>query len=149
MPTQGIRIVNETNLTSFSLCKNESTFDKDESNFDGPVTLDNVLIMENMEPLYPASSKTFVNLDTKHWAGGYSTVVSPAAPPPPVFQEIQTNSMAVRRGGGRRSLVKEEELSPEEEARLRMRRERNKQAAARCRKRRVDQTETLQAQVQR
>jgi hypothetical protein len=38
----------------------------------------------------------------------------------------------------------EEELSPEEEERRRIRRERNKQAAARCRKRRMDQTTTLQ-----
>merc|ERR1712158_137940 len=49
---------------------------------------------------------------------------------------------------GRKPRDKEEEsLNPEEEERRRMRRERNKLAAARCRKRRVDQTETLQEEV--
>merc|ERR1712141_227186 len=41
----------------------------------------------------------------------------------------------------------EEGMSPDERERLRIRRQRNKEAAARCRKRRVDQTNTLQAQV--
>merc|ERR1712217_583562 len=41
----------------------------------------------------------------------------------------------------------EETLCPEEEERRKMRRERNKLAAARCRKRRVDQTESLQDEV--
>merc|ERR1712158_189379 len=49
---------------------------------------------------------------------------------------------------GRKPRDKEEEsLNPEEEERRRMRRERNKLAAARCRKRRVDQTESLQEEV--
>jgi len=41
----------------------------------------------------------------------------------------------------------EEAMSPDERERLHVRRQRNKEAAARCRKRRVDQTNTLQAQV--
>jgi len=41
----------------------------------------------------------------------------------------------------------EETLSPDEKERLRIRRQRNKEAAARCRKRRVDQTNGLQAEV--
>merc|ERR1712064_210898 len=41
----------------------------------------------------------------------------------------------------------EESMSPEERERLHIRRQRNKEAAARCRKRRVDQTNTLQEQV--
>merc|ERR1712018_859545 len=41
----------------------------------------------------------------------------------------------------------EEAMSPDERERLHIRRQRNKEAAARCRKRRVDQTNTLQAQV--
>merc|ERR1712012_853832 len=54
----------------------------------------------------------------------------------------------VNRGGGRKPRDKEEEtLCPEEEERRKMRRERNKLAAARCRKRRVDQTESLQDEV--
>jgi fos-like antigen len=43
----------------------------------------------------------------------------------------------------------DESLSPEERERLRTRRQRNKEAAARCRKRRVDQTNTLQDEVDR
>merc|ERR1719412_1442120 len=41
----------------------------------------------------------------------------------------------------------EEALTHEERERLEVRRQRNKEAAARCRKRRVDQTNTLQSQV--
>merc|ERR1712241_506535 len=78
------------------------------------------------------------------------TVVTPSAAPPPSFELLQPTSTQeeekkVNRGGGRKPRDKEEEsLNPEEEE---MRRERNKLAAARCRKRRVDQTETLQEEV--
>merc|ERR1711997_875854 len=41
----------------------------------------------------------------------------------------------------------EEALTHEERERLQVRRQRNKEAAARCRKRRVDQTNNLQEQV--
>ena len=47
-------------------------------------------------------------------------------------------------GGGGRRKTEEDGLGPEEEDRRAMRRERNKQAAARCRKRRMDLTSTLQ-----
>jgi hypothetical protein len=43
--------------------------------------------------------------------------------------------------------LEDEALSPEERDRLRIRRQRNKEAAARCRKRRVDQTSDLQEEV--
>lgn len=46
-----------------------------------------------------------------------------------------------------RRAIKEEGLSPEEESRRKVRRERNKQAAARCRQRRTDHTNTLQDEV--
>merc|ERR1712241_615566 len=78
------------------------------------------------------------------------TVVTPSAAPPPSFELLQPTSTQeeekkVNRGGGRKPRDKEEEsLNPEEEE---MRRERNKLAAARCRKRRVDQTETLREEV--
>ena len=39
--------------------------------------------------------------------------------------------------------------APEEDERKALRRQRNKEAAARCRKRRLDQTETLQEEVDR
>merc|ERR1712024_266426 len=84
--------------------------------------------------------------------GGVTTVVTPSAAPPPSFELLQASSQEeekkVNRGGGRKPRDQEEEsLCPEEEERRRLRRERNKLAAARCRKRRVDQTETLQDEV--
>lgn len=149
MPTSGIRIVSETNLGSFSSSCKGIEVSSDEFEGYGPVTLNNVLIMENIEPVSTGvvnNGKTFVNLDTKSWQGGYSTIVTPSSETP-VFAEIQTNMVPRRGGGGRRSMIKEEELSPEEEEKLKQRRERNKQAAARCRKRRVDQTTSLQQEV--
>lgn len=49
-----------------------------------------------------------------------------------------------RNMGGRRPNKAPQELSPEEEERRKIRRERNKMAAARCRKRRLDHTNELQ-----
>merc|ERR1711944_302775 len=51
------------------------------------------------------------------------------------------------RKNNRKMSPEEEAMSAEERERLRLRRQRNKEAAARCRKRRVDQTNTLQDQV--
>uniref|UniRef100_A0A1A9W6I6 BZIP domain-containing protein n=1 Tax=Glossina brevipalpis TaxID=37001 RepID=A0A1A9W6I6_9MUSC len=51
-----------------------------------------------------------------------------------------------RRGGGRRP-TNATNITPEEEEKRRIRRERNKLAAARCRKRRVDQTNELTDEV--
>merc|ERR1719177_99735 len=98
-----------------------------------------------------AGGRTYVNLDSKNWQGGTTTVVTPSSAAP-LFADLQSHTMMeerkVNRGGGRKSAsLKDESLCPEEEERRRMRRERNKLAAARCRKRRVDQTETLQDEV--
>merc|ERR1719209_2708544 len=98
-----------------------------------------------------AGGRTYVNLDSKNWQGGTTTVVTPSSAAP-LFADLQSHTMMeerkVNRGGGRKSAsLKDEELCPEEEERRRVRRERNKLAAARCRKRRVDQTETLQVEV--
>ncbi|XP_053613410.1 protein FosB isoform X2 [Plodia interpunctella] len=49
-----------------------------------------------------------------------------------------------RNMGGRRPAKTPQDLSPEEEERRKIRRERNKMAAARCRKRRLDHTNELQ-----
>ncbi|KRF78642.1 uncharacterized protein Dvir_GJ10642, isoform C [Drosophila virilis] len=65
-------------------------------------------------------------------AGGNSTTSNSGTP--------------ARRGGGRRP-NKAANMSPEEEEKRRIRRERNKLAAARCRKRRVDQTNELTEEV--
>jgi fos-like antigen, invertebrate len=52
-----------------------------------------------------------------------------------------------RRNAGGRKPSKQSNLSPEEEMKRKVRRERNKQAAARCRKRREDHTCDLQGKV--
>ncbi|XP_058977778.1 transcription factor kayak isoform X4 [Musca domestica] len=57
-----------------------------------------------------------------------------------------TTTTTTRRGGGRRPTTNAS-LTPEEEEKRRVRRERNKLAAARCRKRRVDQTNELTEEV--
>ncbi|CAN7999630.1 unnamed protein product [Ixodes hexagonus] len=69
------------------------------------------------------------NDGSRHSSGGAT-----ASPPMP--------EKAKRSGGGRRP-NRSEKLSPEEEERRRIRRERNKLAAARCRKRRMDHTNSL------
>ena len=61
---------------------------------------------------------------------------------PPAYEE--SNVRRSGGGGGGRRKTEEDGLGPEEEDRRAMRRERNKQAAARCRKRRMDLTSTLQ-----
>merc|ERR1719167_1767600 len=91
-------------------------------------------------------------MDSSNWQqGGVTTVVTPSAAPPPSFELLQPSNQEeekkVNRGGGRKPRDKEEETLCPEEERRKMRRERNKLAAARCRKRRVDQTESLQDEV--
>ncbi|XP_039493591.1 transcription factor kayak isoform X2 [Drosophila santomea] len=58
-----------------------------------------------------------------------------------------TSNTPARRGGGRRP-NRSSNMTPEEEQKRAVRRERNKQAAARCRKRRVDQTNELTEEVE-
>ncbi|XP_032576183.1 transcription factor kayak isoform X3 [Drosophila sechellia] len=58
-----------------------------------------------------------------------------------------TSNPPARRGGGRRP-NRSTNMTPEEEQKRAVRRERNKQAAARCRKRRVDQTNELTEEVE-
>jgi len=65
---------------------------------------------------------------------------------PPAYEESNARRSGGGGGGGRRK-TEEDGLGPEEEDRRAMRRERNKQAAARCRKRRMDLTSTLQGEV--
>lgn len=52
-----------------------------------------------------------------------------------------------RNMGGRRPTKMPQDISPEEEERRKVRRERNKMAAARCRKRRLDHTNELQEET--
>ena len=75
--------------------------------------------------------RTFVNLDTTGWSGGLATVLP---------QDMGAG------GAGEAGSMKEE-LDLEEEEKRRVRRERNKLAAARCRKRRVEQIDGLQVRT--
>jgi len=174
MPTGGINIVREANLSSLSeeVSKGgQGLIVTRTTNTYTPTQLRNIEQMFlDAEPSNPpeiyknaagfappvvtttsAGGRTYVNLDSKNWQGGTTTVVTPSSAAP-LFADLQSHTMIeerkVNRGGGRKSAtLKEEDLCPEEEERRRVRRERNKLAAARCRKRRVDQTETLQIEV--
>merc|ERR1719260_341858 len=66
-----------------------------------------------------AGGRTYVNLDSKNWQGGTTTVVTPSSAAP-LFADLQSHTMMeerkVNRGGGRKSAsLKDEELCPEEE----------------------------------
>lgn len=61
--------------------------------------------------------------------------------------DVSIPQKAPRRNAGGRKPSHQSNLTPEEEAKRRVRRERNKLAAARCRKRREDHTSELQDQV--
>lgn len=65
--------------------------------------------------------------------------------PPPASHSTKSSTKTPARRGGRRP--NKSNLSPEEEEKRSMRRERNKLAAARCRKRRVDHTNELTGEV--
>ena len=109
--------------------------------------------------------KTYINLDSKHWQGGTTTVLEERTLPvvfednsmlqqfddrsvsPPTTSTRSTRSRPGRRAGSATAIADEEAASPEERERLRIRRERNKEAAARCRKRKMDQIESLEKQV--
>lgn len=71
---------------------------------------------------------------------------------PPLTQKTNfinnTPQGSTRRNMGGRKPIKDMSISPEEEERRRIRRERNKAAAARCRKRRVDHTNSLIKEVE-
>ncbi|XP_044744394.1 transcription factor kayak isoform X2 [Coccinella septempunctata] len=71
--------------------------------------------------------------------------------PPLVIQKVNQSSNlsgGSRRNMGGRKPTKDVSLSPEDEERRKIRRERNKAAAARCRKRRVDHTNRLIAETE-
>lgn len=79
------------------------------------------------------------------WQTGQTTET-----PPPMLKgtgRVEEKKTPRRNMGGRRP-NKPSNLSPEEEAKRKVRRERNKLAAARCRKRRVDHTNELCGEVE-
>lgn len=66
------------------------------------------------------------------------------SPISPYFTNPMAPNPPKRRTGGRRPKEEEQKLPPEEEEKRRQRRLRNKEAAARCRKRRLDQMTTFE-----
>jgi len=115
-----------------------------------------------------AGGKTYITLDNKGWQGSTTTILEERTLPVAVCEDFnssysqhsdsnsnsrpETPVTGVRgRRPGRKAAkaveLEEEQGSPEEQERLRIRRERNKEAAARCRKRKMDQIETLEQQV--
>ena len=98
-----------------------------EANLSSHHTLDT---MDRQDTL---DGRTFINLDTSGWSGGVATVLP------------QVQGMDKLEGGAR--MKEEQELDPDEEEKRRVRRERNKLAAARCRKRRVEQIDGLQVRT--
>merc|ERR1712111_33884 len=97
------------------------------------------------------------------WGGGSATIVSPAEEnngdiilaelqcvPSVVGSRVMNinNVKAVNPSNNKRKRDDDSLLDPEEEEKRRMRRDRNRLAAAKCRKRRLDQIETLQVEVE-
>jgi len=92
------------------------------------------------------------------WGGGSTTVVSPDGSngdvilaelecvPSVVKYKVNTENTA-RPGRANKRKAEEELLDPEEDEKRKMRRNRNRLAAARCRQKRLDQIETLQVEV--
>jgi hypothetical protein len=174
MPRAGLKIVSEANLGRIANNRSSSGVEKYkevlvcvDSSITTPTAdyiLSDTTNRSTMHESVYGGQRTFVNLDNKSWQGGVTTVLTPGDPltqptdvfvtefpavnPVPSPGSAESAGRGGSRGGGRRPAIKvEEELSPEEEERRRIRRERNKQAAARCRKRRVDQTMSLQVTI--
>lgn len=84
-------------------------------------------------------------VDSKAWQGGIASVVQarPSVVTVAAATAPATAMTTTRRNMGGRRPMKNSGISPEEEERRRVRRERNKMAAARCRKRRMDHTNSL------
>ncbi|KAK9498188.1 hypothetical protein O3M35_004060 [Rhynocoris fuscipes] len=81
-------------------------------------------------------------VDTKSWQGGSARVTDANTTNQLDLGTKPVNVQPKRNVGGRRP-IKDKSISPEEEERRAVRRERNKLAAARCRKRRLDHTNEL------
>merc|ERR1712111_325151 len=87
------------------------------------------------------------------WGGGSATIVSPTEENNGdiILAELQCVPSVVGSrvmNNNKRKRDDDPLLDPEEEEKRRMRRDRNRLAAAKCRKRRLDQIETLQVEVE-
>ena len=132
-PGGGIKIVCEANLSSLQSSEHHMINNPVSSYID-------TSYLDHSDSLFTMASKRSYEAPVlTQWTGGESAQVS---------GEVQETRRG--RGSGGRRLKTEEDLNldPEEEEKRRMRRERNKLAAARCRKRRVDQIESLQQSVE-
>ncbi|XP_025834943.1 uncharacterized protein LOC108738749 isoform X3 [Agrilus planipennis] len=122
------------------------------SNIEERNTLNNTQVYTGNNQYIPISE---VDIYSKSSSSPWHSSISPhsqdsnSRPTPPVTPKnngmnvVMTTETTGRRNMGGRKPAKTLDLSPEEEERRRIRRERNKMAAARCRKRRVDHTNTL------
>ncbi|KAL1110257.1 hypothetical protein AAG570_008334, partial [Ranatra chinensis] len=92
----------------------------------------------------PSNQGVFMSVDTKSWQGGSTRVSEPTNISAEVTKHsLPQNTPQPRRNVGGRRPNKDKSISPEEEEKRQVRRERNKIAAARCRKRRLDHTNEL------
>ncbi|XP_075223039.1 transcription factor kayak isoform X2 [Lycorma delicatula] len=102
-----------------------------------------------LKPLTTQGNGLLMSLvDTRSWQGGSTVVGEPSALPTETLRNItpsntNTTTAPTRRNMGGRRPNRDKSISPEEEERRQIRRERNKLAAARCRKRRLDHTNEL------
>lgn len=92
---------------------------------------------------YIPASEIDIYSKSSIWSNSQASTDLDSRPASPVTPKSGQQSEHTRRNMGGRKPVKDLNLTPEEEERRRIRRERNKMAAARCRKRRVDHTNSL------
>lgn len=119
------------NTTSFSMSDEESSQDPDSDSFSNED--DGTFSQEGMDSNDSQQMSTLSSLSTSsNTASPRNTKRTKTAKSKP--RKSSTNS---------RNKNSNERVTPEEELRRKLRRERNKLAAARCRKRRVDQTNQL------
>lgn len=100
-------------------------------------TPNSLTTLNNLNSLNQFNVNNFAYLNNGGLTGG-NVINSSLNTKPPESSGKRTSS------GRKPTNSKEEQLSPEEDEKRKQRRERNKEAAARCRKRRVEQTKTLE-----
>jgi len=107
-------------------------------------------VMKLEQPSFPSSTKLLSPPNQQQPSQTNRQQISPnpslqSSLSPPNHIDSSPTPRGTKKPGGRRPTISE--CTPEEATRRVMRRERNKQAAARCRKRRMDLTSTLQVEV--
>merc|ERR1712038_180779 len=135
----------------------EENFDNEEGNSDeennsdvvnGTFLPESVVQTNRQQKKQPTVQRTMITRSLSNMSNSSDKNSSkPYYPGEDKCFAMAKKSNAKGRKNSRRLSPEEEAMSPEERERLRLRRVRNKEAAARCRKRRVDQTNNLQEQV--